>query len=66
MLNRRDFLLASLATLCIPGRVTAGMRVERPLSWTDYLREVKQLAQDHYTNSHGSTWRAAIAATGYN
>jgi len=44
MLNRRDFLLASLTTLCIPGRVTAGMRVESPLSWTDYLHEVKQLA----------------------
>jgi quercetin dioxygenase-like cupin family protein len=44
MLNRRDFLLASLTTLCMPGSATAGMRVESPLSWTDYLREVKQLA----------------------
>jgi len=44
MLNRRDFLLASLATLCMPGSATAGMRVDRPTSWTQYLREVKQLA----------------------
>lgn len=44
MLNRRDLLLASLATALLPAGVTAGMRVDRPTSWTQYLREVKQLA----------------------
>ncbi len=44
MLNRRNFVLASLATACLPGTVTAGMRVNNPLLWTQYLREVKQLA----------------------
>jgi len=44
MLNRRDFLLVSLATALLPAGVTAGMRMDRPTSWTQYLREVKQLA----------------------
>ena len=44
MLNRRDFLLVSLATALLPAGVTASMRMDRPTSWTQYLREVKQLA----------------------
>jgi predicted metal-dependent enzyme (double-stranded beta helix superfamily) len=44
MLNRRNFMLASLATACLPGSVTATMPVDSPLSWTQYLREMKQLA----------------------
>ncbi len=59
MLNRRDFLLASLATLCMPGSVTAGMRMERPLSWTDYLREVKQLASAYGDRTITQTAMAA-------
>jgi PCO_ADO len=59
MLNRRDFLLASLATLCMPGSATAGMRVESPLSWTDYLREVKQLASAYGDRTITQTAMAA-------
>jgi hypothetical protein len=59
MLNRRDFLLASLATLCMPGSVTAGMRMQRPLSWTDYLREVKQLASAYGDRTITQTAMAA-------
>jgi hypothetical protein len=59
MLTRRDFLLASMATLCMPGSVTAGMRMERPLSWTDYLREVKQLASAYGDRTITQTAMAA-------
>ena len=44
MLNRRNFVLASLATACLPGGVMAGLRAVKPLVWTQYLREMKQLA----------------------
>ena len=44
MLNRRNFMLASLATTLLPGTVTAGMRVEKPLSWMDYEDRMKHLA----------------------
>lgn len=44
MLNRRNFVLASLAAACLPGTVTASMRVKRSLSWALYLHEMNQLA----------------------
>ena len=44
MLNRRNFMLASLATTLLPATVTAGMRVEKPLSWLDYEDRMKHLA----------------------
>ena len=59
MLNRRDFLLASLATALLPAGVTAGMRVDRPTSWTQYLREVKQLASAYDDRTITQTAMAA-------
>ena len=44
MLNRRNFVLASLAAALLPAGVTADMRAHKALSWADYLREMKQLA----------------------
>lgn len=61
MLNRRNFVLASLATACLPGTVTAGMRVDSPLSWTQYLREVKQLASAY---GDRAMTQSAMAARG--
>ena len=44
MIDRRAFMLISLATVLMPRAVTAGMRADKSLSWTDYLGEMKQLA----------------------
>ena len=44
MIDRRTFMLTSLATVLMPRAVTAGTRADKSLSWTDYLTEMKQLA----------------------
>ncbi|MEN8108659.1 MAG: hypothetical protein ABFS22_11715 [Pseudomonadota bacterium] len=44
MLNRRNFMLASLATALMPGAVTASTRADKPLSWVGFQHEMKQLA----------------------
>lgn len=44
MIDRRTFMLTSLATVLMPRAVTAGTRADKSLSWTDYLGEMKQLA----------------------
>jgi hypothetical protein len=44
MIDRRTFMLASLAAALMPGTVTAGMRANKPLSWTDFHSKMKQLA----------------------
>jgi hypothetical protein len=44
MINRRTFMLTSLATVLTPRAVTATTRADISLSWTDYLDEMKQLA----------------------
>jgi uncharacterized RmlC-like cupin family protein len=44
MLNRRIFMLASLAAALLPAGVTAGMRARQPRSWTDCEGEMKRLA----------------------
>jgi len=44
MIDRRTFMLTSLATVLMPRSVTAGTRADKSLSWADYLGEMKQLA----------------------
>ena len=61
MLNRRNFVLASLTATLFPAGVTAGMRTHKTLSWADYLREMKQLASDY---AGRTVTQADIAAQG--
>ena len=44
MIDRRTFMLASLATALMPRAVTAGMRADKSLLWADFLDAMKQLA----------------------
>jgi hypothetical protein len=44
MIDRRTFMLTSLASMLMPWVAPAGTRVDKPLSWTSYLGEMKQLA----------------------
>ena len=44
MLDRRHFMLASLAGVLLPGALIAGVSQGRPLPWPEYLAEMKQLA----------------------
>ena len=44
MIDRRTFMLTSVATVLMPRAVTAGTRADTSLSWTEYLDEMKQLA----------------------
>jgi hypothetical protein len=44
VLNRRNFMLASLSATLMPGALIAGMHAEKPLSWTAYQGEMTQLA----------------------
>ena len=44
MIDRRTFMLASLATALMPRAVTAGMRADKSLLWADFLGAMKQLA----------------------
>ena len=61
MLNRRNFMLASLVIALLPAGVTAGMRAHKTLSWTDYLREMKQLASAY---ADRTITQSAMAARG--
>ena len=47
MLDRRHFMLASLTTAMLPGAVIAGITGPPPLTWMDYLAEMKRLASAH-------------------
>jgi len=44
VINRRNFLQASLASVLMPGAVTAGTRADKALSWADFQAGMKQLA----------------------
>ena len=59
MINRRNFLLASLASVMMPGAVTAGMRTDRMLSWADFQVGMKQLASAYANRSISQTDVAA-------
>ena len=61
MLNRRNFVLASLAAALLPAGVTASMRAHKTLSWADYLREMKQLASAY---ADRTITQSAMAARG--
>jgi hypothetical protein len=61
MLNRRIFMLASLAAALLPAGVTAGMRAQKALSWTDCEAEMKQLASAY---ADRMITQAAMAARG--
>jgi len=61
MLNRRIFMLASLAAALLPAGVTAGMRAHKTLSWTDCEAEMKQLASAY---ADRTITQSAMAARG--
>ena len=70
MLKRREFMLASLAAALLPDAVTAAIRADKALSWTDYLDAMQQLAsayadRSHHASRYGGTGYATVAAAGY-
>jgi len=54
-------MLASFATALMPGAVMAGIRADKPLSWTDYQDEMKQLASAY---ANRTITQRAMAARG--
>jgi len=61
MINRRIFMLASLAAALLPAGVTAGMRAHKTRSWTDCEGEMKQLASAY---ADRTITQSAMAARG--
>ena len=61
MLNRRIFILASLASALLPAGATAGMRAHKTLSWTDCEGEMKRLASAY---ADRTITQSAMAARG--
>jgi len=62
VINRRNFLLASLASVLMPGAVIAGTRTDKALSWADFQIGMKQLASAYANRSISQTDMAARGA----
>ncbi len=59
MINRRNFLQASLASVLMPGAVTAGTRTDKALSWAEFQAGMKQLASTYANRTMSQTDMAA-------
>jgi len=59
VINRRNFLQAALASVLMPGAVTASMRMDKMLSWADFQVGMKQLASAYANRTISQTDMAA-------
>jgi len=62
VINRRNFLQALLASILMPGAVTAGMRTDKALSWAEFQVGMKQLASTYANRTMSQTDMAARGA----